>query len=93
MTKAPWTVKQVEALNAYQRSGWHPYTCGALDRKTGAHADYQALMGGDFDQLVATTQGWIYPVCGYTQDWADDVLFAIGQKRLTPMDVIPRPGR
>jgi hypothetical protein len=55
--RAPWTAKQVDALNAYQRSGaMHPFTCPGHGR-------------GD-RTLVATRRGWICVHCDYTQDWA-----------------------
>ena len=58
--RAPWTPTQVDALNAYQRSGFfHPYTCG--QRSRWAHED---------GLLVATEVGWVCPDCPYTQDWA-----------------------
>lgn len=85
-TKAPWTLAEVDALNTFQRSGWHPYTCGAFDRMDDLHADYQALVGGDFGQLVATPTGWICPACGYTQNWATEGTLAIGKARLSPTD-------
>jgi hypothetical protein len=67
---APWTAEQIADLNAYQWSDYyHPYTCGN-DRMSRDHQDYQALVGGDFGQLVATPEGWLCPVCGYRQNWA-----------------------
>lgn len=66
----PWDGQTVQKLNEYQRIGqFHPYTCGN-NRDDKAHRDYQAVHGGDFGQLVATTDGWICPVCHYTQAWA-----------------------
>ena len=68
--KAPWTDKQVDALNAYQRAGdFHPFTCGG-NRSDAAHKDYAAKNGGDRGQLIATPNGWVCPVCDYTQGWA-----------------------
>ncbi|MGE5510507.1 MAG: hypothetical protein ACM31O_04545 [Bacteroidota bacterium] len=71
MIKAPWTPEQVEALNAYQRSGrFHPFTCGN-DRFDQAHAVYTITNGlSDYGILIATEQGWICPCCDYRQDWA-----------------------
>lgn len=57
----------VEARNALQKSGrLHPYTCGN-NRTDEAHTAYQKEHGGDHGQLVATEEGWLCPVCGYTQ--------------------------
>lgn len=68
--KAPFSLGHVVALNRYQRDGrFHPFTCGN-DRGNAAHREYQRQHGGDFGQLVATTEGWVCPVCDYTQDWA-----------------------
>lgn len=69
--KSPWTPEQVAALNQYQIDGrFHPFTCGGGNRRDQAHVAYQAKHGGDFGQLLATENGWVCPVCGYTQDWA-----------------------
>lgn len=70
-----FTPEQVEALNAQQqRHDLHPYTCGG-NRCDEAHKAYQAEHGGDYGQLVATTEGWICPVpgCGYRQSWAREI--------------------
>lgn len=62
--KAPFTPKQVEALNLYQKSGFmHPFTCGSGNRKDDKHLDGDGV-------LEATPDGWICPYCDYTQDWA-----------------------
>lgn len=67
---APFSVKQVAALNKWQNLGYvHPFTCGG-DRGDAAHKEYQFRNGGDFGQLIATESGWICPVCGDTQNWA-----------------------
>jgi hypothetical protein len=73
---APFTPEIVVHLNRYQRSGWHPYTCGNDDHSSD-HAKYRAQHGGDFGELIATPAGWICPVCKYIQDWADDSLLRI----------------
>jgi hypothetical protein len=64
MGKAPWTEKEVTALNAFQSCGRiHPFTCG------GDH-------GSQTDRvLVATPSGWVCRGCDYTQDWAHDFMF------------------
>jgi len=54
----PWSDREVELLNQYQRRGeMHPYTCPKEhDRET---------------ILVATNDGWVCPDGdGYTQNWA-----------------------
>lgn len=72
--KAPWTDEQVANLNSFQESGqFHPFTCGG-DRGDAAHTAYAAEHGGDKGQLVATKEGWVCPVCGYTQEWAHDFM-------------------
>jgi hypothetical protein len=69
---APFSLEQVQSLNAYQaaRQG-HPFTCGR-DRRDGPHRAYQKKQGGDFGQLVAREAGWVCPVpgCSYVQGWA-----------------------
>ena len=68
--KAPWTAEQVKSLNDYQKSGvFHPFTCGG-DRSDKAHANYARQHEEDKGQLIATTCGWVCPICGYQQDWA-----------------------
>jgi hypothetical protein len=62
---APWTDKQVAALNASQEAYTrHPFTCGRRDLP-GHKWDK-----GDLGVLTATTNGWVCESCGYTQDWA-----------------------
>lgn len=62
---APFTPKQVESLNGYQRSGvFHPFTCGRC-----RDADETWPMT-DQHLLVATAAGWTCPTCDDTQDWA-----------------------
>lgn len=70
--RAPFTQEQCDRLNEFQNSHpFHPFTCGG-NRMDDAHKAYQAEHGGDFGQLVATTDGWVCPVpgCGYRQGWA-----------------------
>lgn len=68
--EAPWTVNQVAALNRWQKDGrTHPFTCGN-DRMSKEHITYAKENGGDFGQLVASTNGWFCPVCSYRQTWA-----------------------
>ena len=58
--RAPFTIEQVVALNAYQRRGsFHPFTCGNFHEPT---------------DLVATLQGWRCPRCTFTQDWAHEFM-------------------
>jgi hypothetical protein len=58
---APWTDKQVAALNRFQSYGLvHPFTCPGHD--------------GDGDRtLLATNAGWVCRHCSYTQNWAHDL--------------------
>jgi rubrerythrin len=85
--QAPFTPEQVEALNAFQNSGqFHPFTCGG-NRTDEAHTKYQKEHGGDFGQLVATEEGWVCPVCGYTQNWAHSSMVELGQKQLEQPNV------
>jgi len=51
----PFNDEQVKSLNAYQKSTYHPYTCGGKNCR---------------GILVATTNGWVCNNCGYLQDWA-----------------------
>ena len=60
MNKAPWTKEIVDKLQRYQDCDHtHEWTCGE-DRCRAA--------------LIPTTDGWVCPVCEYTQDWYSDVL-------------------
>ena len=58
---APWTVKQVNSLNGYQRSGaGHPFT----GKRTN---------GGQEVILIATEKGWVEKEGGpVVQDWAHE---------------------
>lgn len=71
---APWTIEQVEALTRWQNCEWlHPFTCGKRDLP--AHKVYAEKHGQmDHGILIATTQGWVCPVCDYRQDWAHDFM-------------------
>lgn len=54
---APWSIEQTNNLNRFQKSGlWHEFTC-ARD-----HSGER--------RLIAQTDGWRCPVCGYRQTWA-----------------------
>ena len=70
--RAPWTDEQVAALNAFQADRRvHPFTCP--ERGDDAHHRISVLAAKrDVGMLVATRDGWVCPVCGYTQDWAHD---------------------
>lgn len=62
---APWTDRQVEALNTWQRERpVHPFTCGKRD-------DHESE-----GVLTATREGWVCeePDCDYAQDWAHDFM-------------------
>lgn len=75
--KAPWSTEQVDALNKFQRNRlYHPFTCGSGNRGDYVHRKY-AEKHNDRDNglLIATHQGWVCPVCDYTQDWAHDWQF------------------
>lgn len=66
---APWTQKQVEMLNEYQRAGWmHPFTCGS-----GSHENVEGI-------LIAKPAGWICPFCDFKQNWAWDFMFEEGAR-------------
>lgn len=75
VTRAPWTVEQVNALNAFQRDGQvHPFTCANRDRDDVYRGFHEAAVVvyalNDVGQLIATTAGWACYACDYTQDWA-----------------------
>lgn len=73
--EAPWTPEQVAALNRWQDSGRvHPFTCGSGNRMDAEHQIQQANRGGDFGQLIASTNGWFCPACSYRQTWAHDFM-------------------
>jgi hypothetical protein len=93
--KAPFSPSIVVELNRYQHSFWHPFTCGN-DRHNAEHTEYANTHGGDFGALVATRNGWVCPVCGYTQDWATSGMIemlvpytTIGPFDIEPMDINP----
>lgn len=72
--RAPWTVEQTAALNAWQTNGrFHPFTCGN-DRGDAKHRAYAEAHGGDLGQLMATPNGWFCPACDYRQDWAHEFM-------------------
>lgn len=63
-TFAPWSLSDVDALNAYQgRGDMHPFTCPA-DGNYGSHKH------SDRRILLATEKGWVCEMCPYTQNWA-----------------------
>jgi hypothetical protein len=68
---APFTLEQVESLNKFQYNRrYHPFTCGN-DRSDKAHKGYATAHDfPDNGLLVATQEGWVCPVCRYTQSWA-----------------------
>lgn len=69
MSKALWTLEQVDCLNAYQRHGrFHPFTCPNRGE------DGHQMRHGDLGTLIATENGWVCPDCDYTQDWAHDFM-------------------
>ncbi len=51
----PFDDEQVNSLNGYQNSTYHPYTCGGKNCR---------------EILVATNDGWVCKKCGYMQMWA-----------------------
>lgn len=54
--KPPWTMEQIDALASFQESyRTHPFTCGGKDCRAA---------------LRPTRDGWVCPVCDYTQGWA-----------------------
>jgi hypothetical protein len=60
LIRAPWTSKQVDALNRFQQhGGMHPFTCGNDQHNVSV-------------VLMAHRDGWHCsdPACGYRQDWA-----------------------
>ena len=65
MVRAPWTSREVDALNRFQRLGFvHEFTC-PNNHDTADHT------------LVATYKGWICPHCDYRQDWAHDIMLTL----------------
>lgn len=70
-----WTQEQVDALTAFQYGYGHAFTCGSGNRSDEAHTAYADEHGEDKGQLIATTRGWICPVCDYRQFWAHDFMF------------------
>jgi hypothetical protein len=57
IVEAPWTDQQVAALNRWQHAGHvHAFTCPS-------HHEESRI-------LIARSDGWHCPGCGYTQTWA-----------------------
>jgi hypothetical protein len=66
--KAPWTQEQVDGLNRFQVCPWvHPFTCPDDHDLGGMSQPVKAV-------LAARPEGWVCPLCGYTQDWAHDFM-------------------
>lgn len=87
---APWTLTQVAQLNAYQTSGWHPYTCGTV-RCWQWHTIPNEMSIAVSTTLIAEPDGWRCPKCNYRQTWAGRILFEIGKEALegkTPFGAI-----
>ncbi len=75
--EAPFTDTQVAALNAWQADQTrHPFTCGG-DRSDAAHAARAEQAGEEPGLLVATTDGWRCPACGYAQGWAHSFMASV----------------
>jgi len=72
--KAPWTPEQVKNLEAHQNNPEvHPFTCG--NRHLSEHKEYaEKHAQRDHGILVPTLNGWVCPVCDYTQDWAHPMM-------------------
>lgn len=76
MIKAPWTIDQVHALNAYQRLGYvHEFTCAE------SHDGRDRI-------LRATSGGWKCPTCDYTQDWAHEWMADKSRHPKNPIDLV-----
>ncbi len=57
----PWTAKQTQGLNRWQRCSWvHPFVCG------NDHPGDRVLIAG--------ADGWFCPTCDYRQDWAHEFM-------------------
>jgi hypothetical protein len=74
---APFSATAVAALNRWQACGWtHPFTCA--NRNTAEHVTYAEAHGqGDHGILTATREGWVCPVCGYSQKWAHEFMLKV----------------
>jgi hypothetical protein len=88
---APFTRRQVEALNRWQRTPWvHPFTCA--NRGASGHREYAEAHGWDTEGiLTATRDGWLCPVCGYRQGWAHDFMLEIPHRPPWHTDKGPVP--
>lgn len=87
--KAPWTPKQVAALNRFQSYGFvHEYTCPSMHRvqcecvaaNGGAPKETcPRCVGGGWKMvsraLAATPDGWLCLHCAYKQNWAHAMSF------------------
>lgn len=71
---APFSKKQVEALNKFQKSGKdYPFTCLGMPHIPNKHSAYmgrtRAICPNE-GLLIATEKGFICPCGSYTEDWA-----------------------
>lgn len=80
-SKAPWSKTQTGNLNRWQKSGLvHPFTCGTCrdanpwPEPTEEHANAEGPFEDHEYRLRATQNGWVCDNCGYTQDWAWDIM-------------------
>ena len=68
MMKAPFTEKQTEALEEFQKNGiFHPYKCMSNE----SDVECEKSIGGE-GILIVTSDGMICPCGRYKQDWAND---------------------
>lgn len=73
--KAPWTIDQVHALNAYQRLGYvHEFTCPENHETSRT--------------LLAKPDGWHCPSCDYRQDWAHEWMADKALHPSNPIDLL-----
>ena len=74
--KAPFTKKQVNSLNKFQKeTRYHPFTCCSPEEivectRASKEIDGEIIKGTTDGLLVATEEGWVCPCGRYKQDWA-----------------------
>ena len=70
ITIAPWTPEEVQALNNFQVSGFHPFTCCS-------HNECDRLNQPNQGTLVAKEEGWECPCGNWKQTWAHKFMLEV----------------
>lgn len=75
--EVPFTDKQVNSFNEYQKEGQlHPFTCGNDDKTTENHLD------GGMGYLIAKHEYLECPYCDYKQHWMHEFMSDFSWKKI-----------